>query len=391
MDEAMGHETTTGAAKPSRIRRKLMAGVVAGAAVPALFLGGTADAIVPGPNGRIVFESNRGGNTNIYTMNPDGSVVKNLTPATRGSDVFPAWAPKGNKISFTSDRAEAGNPDIYTMNTDGSDVTRLTDAPGEDRGTSWTSEGNRIIFHSARDRDATHTFDIFSMKHDGTDQRKLFTNGSAAYVCGDRINGTIVFNSNGNPLGTNPLNPPVGTNPNPAADFEIFTMDMRGNNVRQITNNAVLDSGPKWSPDCSMISYNSAEVAPGRSLDIHRINADGTGDVNLTNTPDIFDAFSAWSPDGTRIVFSSNRDVNFEIYTMNSSDGSDVQRLTFTDFGLADFRPDWGTSRILIDTDPTTVASCKDGGWRSFVTMATAQQRFDNQVDCVNFVRRQVP
>ncbi len=380
MDEAMGPETATGAAKPSRMRRKVMAGVVAGAALPALFLGGSADAIVPGANGRIVFESNRGGNSNIYTMNPDGSVVKNLTPATRGSDVFPAWSPKGNRISFTSDRAEEGNPDVYTMNTDGSDVTRLTNAPGEDRGTSWTSEGQRIIFHSSRDRDATHTFDIFSMKYDGTDQRKLFQNGSAAYVCGNRIDGVITFNSNGNPLGTNPT-----------GDFEIFTMDVHGNNVKQITDNTVLDSGPKWSPDCSTISYNSLEAAPGRSLDIHRINADGTGDVNLTNTPDIFDAFSAWSPDGQRIVFSSNRDVNFEIYTMDSSDGGNVQRLTYTDLGLADFRPDWGTSLILIDTDPPTVASCKDGGWKRFVTVATAQQRFDNQVDCVKYVRRQVP
>ena len=79
-------------------------------------------------------------------------MVKNLTPATRGSGVFPAWSPNAKKISFTSDRAEEGNPDVYTMNADGSGVTRLTTAPGEDRGTSWTSEGARVIFHSSRRR-----------------------------------------------------------------------------------------------------------------------------------------------------------------------------------------------------------------------------------------------
>lgn len=376
IDGAMEHRSL---AQPLRKRRRVMAALLGSAAVPALVFGGVggADAIVPGPNGRIAFESNRGGNNNIYTMNPDGSVQKNLTPATRSSDVFPAWSPNSKKISFTSDRAEAGNPDVYTMNADGSGVTRLTDAPGEDRGTSWTSEGARIVFHSSRDRDATHTFDIFSMKADGTDERKLFTNGSAAYVCGNRVDGTIVFNSSGNPLGTNPT-----------ADFEIFTMDVHGNNVRQVTNNTVLDSGPKWSPDCSTISYNSTDTT---SLDIHRINADGTGDVNLTNTPGIFDAFSAWSPDGTRIVFSSNRDVNFEIYTMDSSDGGNVQRLTFTELGLADLRPDWGTAPIQIATAPTTVESCRDAGWRNFVTPNTFNQRFSSQVDCVDFVRRQVP
>lgn len=64
--------------------------------------------------------------------------------------------------------------------------------------------------------------------------------------------------------------------------------------MRQITFNAVLDSGPKWSPDCSMISYNSLDA--GGSLDVHRVNADGTGDVNLTNKPGIFDAFRRGRP-----------------------------------------------------------------------------------------------
>jgi Tol biopolymer transport system component len=122
-----------------------------------------------------------------------------------------------------------------------------------------------------------------------------------------------------------------------------------------VTDNTVLDSGPKWSPDCSTISYNSLDT--GGSLDIFRIDADGTDKVNLTNTPGVFDAFSAWSPDGTRIVFSSNRDVNFEIYTMSSIDGSNVTRLTFTDLGQADLRADWGTGQILRDGPPQTRAT----------------------------------
>jgi len=306
----------------------------------------SAGAIVPGPNGRIAFESSRTGNNDIFTMGPDGSTQINITnhPA---NDVFPAWSPDGTKITFSSDRAEAGNLDVYVVNVDGSGLIRLTNAPGEDRGTSWTSDGQTIVFHSSRFRDATHTFDVFTMNADGSNQTVVFTNGAAAYVCGDSTNGIIVFNSSGDPLGTNP---PVGTNPR---DFEIFTMNMTGGNVFQVTNNPVLDSGPKWSPDCSMISYNSLDTT---SLDVHRINADGTGDVNLTNTPGIFDAFSAWSPDGSRIVFSSNRDVNFEIYTMDSTDGGNVNRLTFTGLGQADLRSDWGTNTA---TPPQTALVCR--------------------------------
>ncbi|MDQ3895744.1 MAG: hypothetical protein M3326_00605 [Actinomycetota bacterium] len=326
---------------------------------------------MPGPNGRIAFESSRTGNNEIFTMNPDGSALVNVTrdPA---NDVFPAWSPDGSRITFSSDRARQGDLDIYVVNADGTGLTRLTDAPGEDRGTSWTSDGALIVFHSARNRNATHSFDIFTMNADGTNQTMIFENGSAAYVCGDSETGTIVFNSSGNPVGTNP-----------EGDFEIFTMDIDGTHVRQITFNTVLDSGPKWSPDCTTISYNSLDA--GGSLDIHRIDADGSGDVNLTNTPGIFDAFSAWSPDGRSIVFSSNRDVNFEIYTMDAADGSNVRRITFTGLGQADLRPDWGTAPLLARGQPQTSDECKNGGWQAF-----SGPSFENQGACTSFVEANV-
>lgn len=350
--------------------RKVVTGLVGAAALAGSLVVGAqpSGAIVPGPNGRIVFESNRTGNNEIFTMNPDGSVPVNLT-TDRANDVFPAWSPDGSQITFSSDRHDKGNLDVYVMNADGTGVTQLTDSPGEDRGTSWTSDGEVIVFHSARNASADHTFDIFTMNADGSNETMIFENGSAAYVCGDSTNGIIVFNSSGDPLGTNP-----------EGDFEIFTMDMTGGNVFQVTDNAVLDSGPKWSPDCSTISYNSLDG--GGSLDVHRINADGTGDVNLTNTPGVFDAFSAWSPDGTEIVFSSNRDVNFEIYTMSSLDGSNVQRLTFTELGQADLRSDWGTAAPLTGWTPASVDDCKNDGWRF-----STSPPFRNEGHCVSFVK----
>ena len=344
----------------------VVAGSLALAATPAM-------AIVPGPNGLIAFESNRDGNNEVYVMNPDGTIEQNLTnhPA---NDVFPAWSPDGSRISFSSDRHRASDLDVYVMNADGSGVVQLTDSPGEDRGASWTSDGQVIVFHSARLRDANHIFDLFTMNSDGTNEQLLFPDASAAYACGDSATGVVVFNSTADPLGTNPVNPGGLT------DFEIFTVNIDGSNVQQVTNNVVLDSGPKWSPDCSTISFNSLDA--GGSLDVHRVDADGSNDVNLTNTPGVFDAFSAWSPDGTSIVFSSNRSVNFELFSMDAVDGGNLQRLTSTKRGQADLRADWGTAPARYGP-PTSKSQCKNGGWSEFRTPS-----FSSQDACVSYVNR---
>ena len=117
----------------------------------------------PAPAGRIVFESNRDGNLEIYRMNADGSAPTRLTdnPAT---DNLPSISPDGTKVAFTSDRA--GTPDIYVMNIDGSGVTRLTSDPGLEQQPAWSPDGTKIAYqgsvieqyrHLRRRRDRRHS------------------------------------------------------------------------------------------------------------------------------------------------------------------------------------------------------------------------------------------
>src|SRR3954452_21530543 len=76
-----------------------------------------------------------------------------------------------------------------------------------------------------------------------------------------------------------------------------------------------------------------------RNSEVFLANADGSGEKNLTNDP-AFDGWPAWSLDGSKIAFASNRDglKNYEIYIMNP-DGSGVQKVASTEGRATD--PQW--------------------------------------------------
>jgi Tol biopolymer transport system component len=75
-----------------------------------------------------------------------------------------------------------------------------------------------------------------------------------------------------------------------------------------------------------------------RYINVYVINADGSGEVNVTNS-DSFNNFPVWSPTGSRILFSSTRDgVRQEIYAINA-DGSNLVRLTRNE--QEDFQQTW--------------------------------------------------
>jgi len=114
---------------------------------------------------------------------------------------------------------------------------------------------------------------------------------------------------------------------------EIYVMNANGSGQVNLTNNPADDYGAAWSPDGSRIAFHSGRDG---NLELYVMNADGPGQVNLTNNPG-YDVSPVWSPDGSKIAFSSTRDGNPEIYVMNA-DGSGQVNLTNNpadDYGTA--------------------------------------------------------
>ncbi|HUS62562.1 MAG TPA: hypothetical protein VMY34_10220, partial [Acidimicrobiales bacterium] len=119
---------------------------------------------------------------------------------------------------------------------------------------------------------------------------------------------------------------------------QIFTMKIDGSDLRQLTSTTGYNRWAQWSPDGSRIAFTSTR--DGGDNEIYVMNADGSGQTRLTAIPGV-DYFPTWSPDGAKIAFTSGRAGLTHIFVMNA-DGSAVTRLTTSGAGNIDpaYSPD---------------------------------------------------
>jgi TolB protein len=104
--------------------------------------------------------------------------------------------------------------------------------------------------------------------------------------------------------------------------MDLATIRPDGTDLRRITH----DGGytyASFSPDGMSILHRRQQ---GESSQIFLMNADGSGDHNLSGNSTT-DGSPAWSPDGRRIVFSRHGENGFQVFAMNH-DGGGVRQLT---------------------------------------------------------------
>jgi TolB protein len=128
--------------------------------------------------------------------------------------------------------------------------------------------------------------------------------------------------------------------PDAENDSEIYVLNQDGSEMRQLTDNAVADTAPAWSPDARQIVYLSGY--PQTTLMIMSMYGENpqalTADISVNR-----ETQPQWSPDGDTIAFVVNGDMigtdqTSEIYTIHP-DGTNLRQLTAT--GGVNLGPDW--------------------------------------------------
>jgi TolB protein len=198
----------------------------------------------------------------IYIANADGSNPKVLIGG-EGYDAEATVSPDGKFIIFTSIRS--GDLDLWRYEIKTGRILQLTSTIGYDGGAFFSRDSKKIVWRASRPvGEAADTY------------KKLLADG---YVEPKELN--------------------------------IYTADIDGKNVKQITNLPGANWAPFFHPNGKQILFCSNHHSlkeSGRRFDIFMINTDGTKLEQITNSG-VFDAFAMFSYDGKKLAWCSNRNA----------------------------------------------------------------------------------
>ncbi len=257
----------------------------------------------PGP--RVVFVSNRGGDEDsrrLYILDVESGEI---TLLDTGFDnvALPQWSPDGSKVLF----AVKDVWNLYTIDADGSNLTQVTEFRSNNA--DWSPDGTKIVFQSDHRDEPQDTPDIYTMDITGENLVKIVEDLPAQdFNPSWSANNQISFISGR------------------TGNLEVFLMNPDGSDVTQVTTSGSPIINASISPDGSRIAF----VYPqgGKSTDLYTVDKSGAVDSAVRLTKDAtFDGGPAWSPDGTKIVFYSDRSGNLDIWMINA-DGTEPVQLT---------------------------------------------------------------
>ena len=275
--------------------------------------------------GLLAFTSDQNGNFEIYTMQPDGSELTNITKNPAG-DISPFWSPDGTRIAFESDRN--GFTQIFLMNSDGTDVKQVTTDEAEHRfetsqhfeaSNPWSPDGSKLLFTERQPGEET---------------------------------------------------------------WLLYTIGIDGENKTMLTQVPNIYSVPTWSPDGTHIAYISLEPVGNREMArIFVVDASGSNTTNITQLlpadEDLYSWKYSWTQHGQAISFVAGRvawENNNSKYAFYEAtlDGATLVEIAKTSTPIFDW---WkGTTFVTDLTDKTLTWLRSDGTYSTLEPYSDCQE-----------------
>jgi len=247
------------------------------------------------PDGqRIVFESDRSGNWDIFIMDKDGRHMRQITTDT-SAERQPSWHPSGRKVLFESNKEGENQFYLYDLAREKTEKVRLPELPGgELLFGRFSPEGERIAFSMKISDSVFHLFvlEISSM------QLRQLTSGNFrhTYPNWSPDGKSLVFHARhetGN------------------QDDEIYLMHLKTGKMRRLTNRTKHDFCPAVSPDGKHIVF-AGTIENSQPVEIFTVQKNGKN-RRQTTWNDLGEVLPSWRPDGKALLVSAWRGGNYEV------------------------------------------------------------------------------